>query len=200
MWQSYIHKCNIIRGTWESGPVFIYVATRIHRCTIIRGIWGLWAMSPACWAPVMQPTTGIWQNDGIWMKYVEFDWMMEFEWIMSNLNELCRSWLNDGIWMNYVHICVWVVPHICIYDVTHLYICVGPRKWICDMTHLYICICDMTHLYIWICDMTHLYICIGHPRCTLQLQFEWMMSHICMWVSHICMWVTPHIRIYNVTP
>ena len=62
---SHIHICRktsrhiFMSVTNESCHIFIYVATRLHRCTIIRGIWGLWAMSRACWAPVMHPTTGI---------------------------------------------------------------------------------------------------------------------------------------------
>ena len=74
----------------------------------------------------------------------------------------------------------------------------APYNWYltewCNWNELcpYMCMSRAPYMYIWIYNMAHSYMCVGHPRCTLQLEFEWMMSHICIWViSHIC--------IYNVT-
>ena len=110
-WQSCIHRCTIIRGIWDSGHIFIYVA--ISHTQVYHNPWDLGLVGNVASvlgtrdAPYNWYLTEWWNLNEIcriWMNYVEFDWMMEFEWIMSNLNELCRSWLNDGIWMNYVEL------------------------------------------------------------------------------------------------
>jgi len=126
-WQSCIHRCTIIRGIWDSGHIFIYVA--ISHTQVYHNPWDLGLVGNV--ASVLGT------------RDAPYNWYLT-EW--CNWNELCP----------------------------------------------YMCMSRAPYMYIWIYNMAHSYMCVGHPRCTLQLEFEWMMSHICIWViSHIC--------IYNVT-